>query len=295
MLRSQNQSLVTTPDFKLDSPSAFSYQPLPNEDSIRIVELLPDKEGSQLRCLIHTSRISDKENYEALSYVWGPSNFTEEIQCDDQVLPITESLKIALHRFRLRNSSRKLWIDQLCINQDNMEERKQQIGIMREIYSAATMVLVWLGPIDTRTALNAKPLVHQISNLRLSMTGPYPRISVEFPSDLTLATCGLPPRNAVSWNALQKLFESPYFSRLWVVQEVVVSSHACVCWGFVEIEWQALRNAISWLYANMCWFGGPKAIDVLTAEVFLGSPDQQLELLRLLHGQDSTKRQSHGT
>lgn len=51
------------------------------------------KEGSQMRCSIYTSRISDKEAYEASGYVWDPSNLTVEIRCGDQMLLGTESLK----------------------------------------------------------------------------------------------------------------------------------------------------------------------------------------------------------
>jgi hypothetical protein len=145
--------------------SLFSYPKLPDADSIRLVELLPDQDKAQIKILIHTSRIRDRGKYEALSYVWGPPNVTVEIKCNDKVLKVSESLKIALHRFRLKTSSRKLWIDQICIDQSNDVEQMQQVWMIRQIYSEATTVLAWLGPIDSTTASNAKDLVQVVSDL----------------------------------------------------------------------------------------------------------------------------------
>jgi hypothetical protein len=147
--------------------SLFSYLPLPpaDADSIRLVELLPDQEEAQIRCLIHTSRHRDGEDYEALSYVWGTPGVAVKIRCNDEVLFVSGSLKIALHRFRLTTSSRKLWIDQICIDQSNDVEQMEQVGMMKQIYSEAATVLAWLGPIDSTTASNAKDLVQRVSDL----------------------------------------------------------------------------------------------------------------------------------
>ena len=56
------------------------------------------------------------------------------------------SLYYALHHLRQPDQSRYLWIDAICINQEDLDERSQQVGLMRQIYSQASHVVVWLGP-----------------------------------------------------------------------------------------------------------------------------------------------------
>jgi hypothetical protein len=90
---------------------------------------------------------SDKGShlYEALSYVWGDRDNTQSIAVNNRNIPITANLHEALLSLRDASLERIIWIDALCINQNDLEERRQQIGLMAEIYSKASRVLVWLG------------------------------------------------------------------------------------------------------------------------------------------------------
>lgn len=72
------------------------------------------------------------------------------MKCDDQAFMITDSLYLALRRLRSISDSRFLWIDQICIDQRSTAERSEQVSIMRDIYSGATLVNAWLGPADAR-------------------------------------------------------------------------------------------------------------------------------------------------
>jgi hypothetical protein len=89
--------------------------------------------------------------YEALSYVWGPQNPSQTIQCNDGVLEIGENLVAALLCLRMPATSRLLWIDRVAINQGDIEERTRQVGLMADIYTSAAAVAVWLGPADPFT------------------------------------------------------------------------------------------------------------------------------------------------
>ena len=84
--------------------------------------------------------------------MWGESKQNETIHIVSveseprtMVLKVTESLLTALRNLRYAKESRRLWVDQLCINQGDTEERGAQVSIMGEIYNKATCTVVWLG------------------------------------------------------------------------------------------------------------------------------------------------------
>ncbi|KAH8588662.1 heterokaryon incompatibility protein-domain-containing protein, partial [Bisporella sp. PMI_857] len=122
----------------------YKYVPLPSDGSIRLLELAPGTDESII-CRLFPHNINEGKNYEALSYVWGDSNQRMTITCEGSSLSIPKSLHVALKRFRLKSSSRVLWADAICINQRDDLERSQQVALMGQIYSNATMVLAWLG------------------------------------------------------------------------------------------------------------------------------------------------------
>ena len=90
-------------------------------------------------------QIEDNPQYDALSYMWGDPSVTRQIYLDhDHAVPITVSLKNVLRHLRLRNKVRRLWVDAVCINQRDIKERGVQVGLMKEIYSRARTVRVWI-------------------------------------------------------------------------------------------------------------------------------------------------------
>jgi hypothetical protein len=113
---------------------------------IRTITLLPGDETDSIQCILHKISLDDDDPaYEALSYVWGASKNTEEIWLNEILTPVTQNLHIALLHLRHTEESRTLWIDALCINQENIQERNQQVELMSKVYSSALQVLVWLG------------------------------------------------------------------------------------------------------------------------------------------------------
>jgi hypothetical protein len=104
--------------------------------------------------LICTSLYNSAVAYEALSYTWGDHRHREEISLVtletgeriEYVLAVTSSLHSALKSLRPQTGpARTLWIDAICINQADLDERSSQVARMREIYHKANMVIVWLG------------------------------------------------------------------------------------------------------------------------------------------------------
>jgi hypothetical protein len=105
--------------------------------------------GSYPRCdLIHVS-LYDKPKYVALSYAWGDLRDTEMITIGQSSVPVTKYLYSALEHLRYNNEEvRTIWIDALCINQRDNDEKSWQVQLMREIYQRATSVTIWLGPAE---------------------------------------------------------------------------------------------------------------------------------------------------
>ncbi|OAL48315.1 HET-domain-containing protein [Pyrenochaeta sp. DS3sAY3a] len=99
-----------------------------------------------LSCHIFWTPLYAAEPFKALSYTWGTGGFTQPIHVNGKELFITESLESALRHLRHPSEPVTLWIDQICIDQKNYQEKTEQVGSMGHIYSAAEEVLVWLGP-----------------------------------------------------------------------------------------------------------------------------------------------------
>jgi hypothetical protein len=133
----------------------MQYAPLdPSKTEIRLIELLPRAPNCSPqieplpRCnLIHVS-LDDKPNYAALSYTWEDPRDTQMIMVGHSSVPVTRNLYSALEHLRYDKTVRVIWIDALCINQSDDEEKSWQVQLMREIYQRATYVCIWLGPAD---------------------------------------------------------------------------------------------------------------------------------------------------
>lgn len=122
----------------------------------RLLALHPGNRGEPLTGDLHRAVITHKdglgltsedrnEEYEALSYTWGSQNFTHVLVCNGIALSITSNLHEALQRLRKKTTKRFIWVDALCINQYDNDERARQIRNLFVIFKRARKVLVWLG------------------------------------------------------------------------------------------------------------------------------------------------------
>ncbi|KAH7391406.1 heterokaryon incompatibility protein-domain-containing protein, partial [Cadophora sp. MPI-SDFR-AT-0126] len=142
----------------LDMPSSV-YSPLQFPDEIRLLILQPARSGedSQPKWQIKHARISDRPQYEALSYVWDRNPYEGESNASSQDGLVTNLSRALKHLRRVDEpDGRVLWIDALCVNQKDTNERNHQVTQMGEIYSQAESVIVWLGVGNsaTRSAIN---------------------------------------------------------------------------------------------------------------------------------------------
>ncbi|KAE8447185.1 hypothetical protein EG329_011016 [Mollisiaceae sp. DMI_Dod_QoI] len=148
---------------KSKSSSSHDYAPLQHADSIRLLVLHPGEFTSPIQISLAEVRLEKDPAYKALSYTWatedGDNKRSSQVRCENARIWVTKNCELALRYLRREESNRVLWVDAICINQDDKKERGHQVGIMQNVYSRATEVLVWLG--ESSKILGAQlPSIH---------------------------------------------------------------------------------------------------------------------------------------
>ncbi|KAK4042237.1 heterokaryon incompatibility protein-domain-containing protein [Parachaetomium inaequale] len=230
------------------------YSPLHGNNSIRILAIEPaSAEEDELQTRLLVVALDDKPSYEAISYTWGDPADSTLLSCNHAKVKIPQNLENALKRMRHSNRVRHVWADSVCINQQDIPERGQQVSIMRSIYQCAERVLVWLGLDEHNQAGTAFAAVCDIVRAwrpegdRLGFAG-YASL-LEPMGDDALA----PIRAAVNpeaWAALRALFETNYFRRFWIIQELALGSSAVVLWGHHHISWGLIGICAAWMMSS---------------------------------------------
>lgn len=233
----------------MDDDSSL-YKPLRGyRQDIRLLELYYGKDDEDIHCNLVTTPLEFAPPYEALSYTWGDPNKTTSLSIGKYTLKIRSNLDIALRHLRKPNHPtskatesdfRRLWIDALCINQDEIQERNQQVLLMYKIYQKAEQVPIWLGEEsdDSNLAMDLIAGMQEDPSVN-----PDP-----FESLLKLHGSGdgehLNPQDPQEWKAFQKLMGRPWWRRIWVVQELMAAQgKAIVGCGSKWMHWSSFEVA----------------------------------------------------
>lgn len=217
-------SRVQKPPQSQTRPSGIPWDPLVGNDEIRVLLLEPGAFSDPLRGRLVTvslSTLRHKDKYEAISYLWGESSDTyDTLHFPNGTLGLRENLTHALRHLRLESTARRLWIDALCINQEDFEEKTQQIPLMGTIYEKASRVVIWLGLATEHTELGFE-MLHHFLKLR---------------SGRRIWPCSELPPNSVA-RALEDVLSRRYFTRIWTVQEGALARKILMICGAHSIEW----------------------------------------------------------
>ncbi|KAI0489506.1 heterokaryon incompatibility protein-domain-containing protein [Xylaria cf. heliscus] len=231
---------------KLCRISAYPYRQLIDND-IRLLNILPGH--GTLECVLHQMPLAKEHMFYALSYTWGNNNESEEILLDGEPFKVTRNLHEALQQFRERPGSPAVigfpddyfWVDAICLNQDDVEEKARQVPRMMEIYHAAISVIIWLGPNKPMTRLErlGKETIlsppNPIGFLRLGNSSADSIIRLlfekasslwtdwELPDDIEEEESVLRHVFSDSYSAVlhasAELLQRPWFERIWTFQE----------------------------------------------------------------------------
>ena len=139
------------------------YSPLSNlSTSIRVLEVLPGCASDPVECRLYEVGLShvavNPPKYEALLYHWGAPSPRHAITVNTQSFEVGPSLIAALRCLRKEDEARTLWVDAICINQEDIEELATQVDAMEIVYQLAERTLVWLGEEDESAIITIKIL-----------------------------------------------------------------------------------------------------------------------------------------
>lgn len=241
---------------------SYQYSALQRSPAhIRLLTVEPGEIDDNVKCTMRHVPLENCPSYEAVSYTWGNSAEKRPIYIDDHKLEIMPSLASALRHLRYEcgddRGGRVLWADAVCINQEDLEERGNQVGMMREIYRRARRALVWLGTDDEPEdkQLNGRfvwdkekpgfiypPGSEESTWLAVNFAAQLAKCEMEGDNYSSLDhRIGFP--EAMGWLALARFFHRGWFRRLWIVQEVAMASDVMGVIGGITFSWVAFMQA----------------------------------------------------
>ena len=201
-------------------------------DSIRLLKLEPGDSDALLEGTFTIVSLSDPGlSYDALSYTWGnpldednrffePHNDSKHyVNCDGKRIEILKNLRDALWQLRQLGEFSYLWIDAICINQKDNSEKSQQIKLMPELYSKASLVIIWLGKSD-QTSDEAIDLI------RTDPAASF--MSLMQPAGQAVSNFKITTQQ---WQAIANLLLRKWFTRLWTLQEVILPTKTTALCG----------------------------------------------------------------
>ncbi|KAK9418427.1 putative Peptidase M3A/M3B catalytic domain-containing protein [Seiridium unicorne] len=208
--------------------------------SIRLIRLLPaENDDDPICCELYTAQLTPELQFAALSYVWGTSSETYNVFANGIEVKVTRNLRHALWHFRnydmLRSEDNRLplWVDALCINQNDTQERNHQVAHMGDIYRHAKPVLSWLGYgiSSIRVAFDAiRDIASSIRPLQQPGDIEGGEIDMERGIEWLVNHRDFwqTPQNSTDevapWLAIQMLSRHRYWKRTWIVQELVLAN-----------------------------------------------------------------------
>ncbi|KAI0528367.1 putative heterokaryon incompatibility protein [Xylaria digitata] len=211
---------------------------------IRLLKLSKSTPWDPIRCELTAIQLEKVPQFETISYAWGTQLVMKPLILNGRRFRISERVYDILHDRASCLMTRYIWIDFICINQDDEDEKSSQVQLMRKIYGSSYHTIVWLG-----YAPDANDAIGLLAHLRRRMnfddpveraSRPLTELNIEHPS----------------WPALFRLINHDYWSRSWVIQEIAVSKNVIISYGGELITWDYFSSLIQLLFntdPNTIW------------------------------------------
>jgi len=231
------------------------------EDEMRLLVLNPGSFQDPVYGQLQQVPLDAQTSYEALSYIWGDDNGCSTMTLGGKVLPITKNLECALRHLRDKEGPRVIWIDAVCINQWDDEERSKQVAIMGAIYNKATAVCAWLGAASDASdcvfdvlqefqARRREALIpahfdaaQQLHYRRQLFCDIFQKTARRLPEKNSLDDDAL--YEEINW--LRPLFDRCYWRRVWIVQELILAKSVIVCCGNKSVDFDDIYGlSLDW-------------------------------------------------
>ncbi|ETS80777.1 hypothetical protein PFICI_08306 [Pestalotiopsis fici W106-1] len=217
------------------SSGLMPYSPptLATESSFRLLRLLPGWPEDSLRCKIHVKDLKDEPIFNAISYTWadekGDDRKLAEIFIDGKAISVTRNCHAALRRLQQTDIVAYIWIDAICIDQENDIERGHQVKLMPQIYHQAQKVFIYVGEHDDLSL----DMLKYLDIPRAQKRSKYGSKDDSFFSS---------KHGRVIWAALEG---RKYFTRLWILQEIALARQAIVLCGTSSFPWKDITDCFA--------------------------------------------------
>lgn len=225
----------------------YQYSPLRPAGQIRLLKLYAGTEADELSGeLVHTS-LDEKPTFTALSYAWGNPHPRRAMYCSGFKVEIGPSLHSALQHLRLPARDTFVWADALCINQQDIPERSQQVRLMGDIYGAACSTAIWLGEESDEVKM-AFGWLRRFAVACDSWESDSPASEDDFESfTRNPVQVAFGRHKAAAFGHIWALLDRPWFTRKWIVQELVKSQRPTLVVGRLTIPWAMLAKWINFV------------------------------------------------
>lgn len=278
-----NEEALLKDGRRLESSLYYQYQDLTGTSSIRllVIEAVERDYNSPISCRLVELDISSNPKYLAVSYEWGePSIERKEIYVNGLPYLIRTNLYHALERFRQISDPiwsndpigkhvnrfqqpRYFWIDAICINQENISERNDQVQMMGEIYKNATNVLIWLGlPTQSIAAEGSDNVLDLLHNIGDHREDKFPYHGIFFYRSRSFEFDYLMFRDIIQW------CNQTYWHRMWIVQEIQLANSLHIYSGTTERNWESITKARKYFENNPTLRDNPRFDDIRNSLAF---------------------------
>ena len=226
----------------------FKHQPLQDPSTeLRHLYLLPrthniDIDGQTVVCCELVSNADEQgPSYVGLSYAWGDAQIRRPILVGNKVFHATENLAVALEHLQEKDKTITFWIDAICIDQSNSNEKSVQVQRMGDIFASAVVVIAWIG------------LATEDSDLALQELEKY---GEDMMSWEWLSSQHREQSAALPSASIKSLFARPWFKRVWVGQEVALNEQVIFVCGQRDIHRRQLLDSLQVYWASLMAFRG---------------------------------------
>lgn len=239
-LRSASASDDASPYRKLDT----------HRREIRLLELQPGPDTEPIHCSLRCVSLLQNSlpSYETISYVWGDEALRGSIHVCERLVAVPASTEAVLRRMRYAEQRRLLWVDAVCINQRDIDERSSQVTLMNEIYGKTHRNLIWLGESDNEISERAlSSIANILEEIKIETNDFHDFVTQIYADGYNFVFSETAMSAQIDWPAVLDYFSSPWFTRLWIVQEAALSDQSICYRGPTELPLENVLMAAYWI------------------------------------------------
>jgi hypothetical protein len=252
----------------------------------------PHPERNAISASLTTQSLDDPTEYFALSYVWESGQYfprshrkgtrrAVHLLVDSVRIEVNRNLWLAIERIRQDEKTVRIWVDAVCINQTDLNEKAWQIGLMSRIYQQASRTLIWLGKgspssriaMDFLRSLTPKRFLEEVKTLEEYCQKHFtasPELHPPLIDDWRFCSVWTDKDSPLAkWDHLSSILGLPWWGRRWVIQEAFFSKKPVVILGNESVSMDKFAELATW---HAQYLSVTRDVQVLVKELFRKCP-----------------------